>query len=528
LLTDLLVLQNPRLDHVIQGLGCEGAELSKPYWAILRRHNLIRTAEEEEHRRFTAAPPVAAAELESAFATSVRRLLCACVRACPKTDGIAVNFVQAGQLHLQLFYSEEERLHERWLSLPGAIEELGLPEDLVEADVVFHAVKRLFADALEQLPREEFVEEDDPRTAEWRRKLEVSLAEQRLLNFLGMGDLRVDITIPDSERPGLLLKWDVDPRQDRKTMVEIQCHRASRCSHIRDSLLTAEDGPSPPILSPFVEALADTLAAARTDKMACIYLLDGDDNPLVLCWSYQSTYSEGHYKCYLEEGEEYFFILVMPTDPGSIVNVSIIASPARPMSPPRPPSVVSASPMSLDPEPRSPRADSLAEDSGADTDHEENDADSEDEGDNSDDSDYKEDGDDMDHEEDGADADNEENSDIASSGQVSPSPTPEPARVNGEGAPAEILPAREPAPATAAPVGSFGKLTNSLIPKILSRILTHQLVVLGSRLRVVDILTVDKDRWYEGRSSEGVRAVVGILTGEEVLPEERSKRPRVD
>jgi hypothetical protein len=77
-------------------------------------------------------------------------------------------------------------------------------------------------------------------------------------------------------------------------------------------------------------------------------------------------------------------------------------------------------------------------------------------------------------------------------------------------------------------VGSFGKLTNSLIPKILPRILTHQLGVLGSRLRVVDILTVDKDRWYEGRSSEGVRAVVGILTGEEVLPEERRKRPRVD
>ena len=182
-----------------------------------------------------------AATLEPAFATSVHRLLCACVRACPKTNGIAINFVQAGQLHLQLFYSEEERLfraHERWLSVRGAIEELGLPDDLIEVDVVFHTVKRLFADALEQMPREVFVE-DDVRTGEWRRKLEVSRAEQRLLNYLRMGDLRID-TVP--KRPGLHLRWDVDSRQSFDTSVEIHCHRASRCAHLRDSLLTAEDG----------------------------------------------------------------------------------------------------------------------------------------------------------------------------------------------------------------------------------------------------------------------------------------------
>ncbi len=239
---DFLFQKNPRLDHIIQGLGCEGTELTNAYWAILRRHDLIHTAEEEEYRRFTAAPPVTAAALESAFATSVQRLLCACVRACPKTNGIAINFVQAGQLHLQLFYSEEERLfraHERWLSVRGAIDELGLPDDLMELDVVFHTVKRLFAEALEQMPREVFVEEDDVRTGEWRRKLEVSRAEQRLLNYLRMGNLRVD-TVP--KRHGLHLRWDFDSRQSFDTGIEVQCHRASRCSHLRGSLLTAEDG----------------------------------------------------------------------------------------------------------------------------------------------------------------------------------------------------------------------------------------------------------------------------------------------
>ncbi|KAL2132429.1 hypothetical protein VTI74DRAFT_3798 [Chaetomium olivicolor] len=401
--TDFLVLKNPRLDHIIQGLGCEGAELTNAYWTILRQRNLVHTAEEEEYRRFTAAPPVTAAELDSAFAMLVRRLFSACVRACPKTNGIAVNFVKAGQLHLQLFYSEAERLlrvHDRWLSARGAIEELGLPDDLVEADIVFHTVKTLFADALEQLPREVFVE-DNSKTAEWRKKLEVSRAEQRLLNYWRMGDLIVD-TVPG---PGLHLRWDVDPRQSFDTSVEIQCHRASQCSHLWDSLLIAED--------------------ARTDKMTCIAVWDEDDseqrtgqagltNPrLPPCRSYRYSYSRGeHYEYNLEEGEEYFFVLVMPTDPGSFIE-------------------------------------------------------------------------------------------------------PELARINGNPPLAEVLSAEtEPSvvdasalATTTAPAGSFA---------------------LGPRLRTLDIFQIDRERWYEARSSENVQAVIGILSGEKFLSAETRKRPRMD
>jgi len=164
------------------------------------------------------------------------------MRACPKTNGIAINFVQAGQLHLQLFYSKEERLfrvHERWLSVGGAIEELGLPDGLIEADVVFHAVKRLFADALEQMPSEVFAEEDNVRTREWRRKLEANRAELRLLNYLCMRKLHIKVT---RKHTALRLTWDFDSRPNFNTGLEIQCHRASRCSHLRDRLLTAEEG----------------------------------------------------------------------------------------------------------------------------------------------------------------------------------------------------------------------------------------------------------------------------------------------
>lgn len=173
---------------------------------------------------------------------AVCRLLRACMQACPKTNGMAISFVQAGQLHLQLFFSEAERLfriHERWLSIDGAIRELGLPDDLVEADITFHTVKRLLADALEQLPRGVFLEENNARTAEWRRKLEISRAEQRLLDYLRLGDLSIDVILG---RPELCLRWTVHSRWNFDTGVEIQCHRASRCSYLRDILLIAEDG----------------------------------------------------------------------------------------------------------------------------------------------------------------------------------------------------------------------------------------------------------------------------------------------
>jgi hypothetical protein len=234
--------KDPRLEYIIEGLGCEAVQLTKTFWNSLREYGLIRTAEEEECRRFTAAPPVAATG--TAFAKSVRRLLRACMRACPQTKDMDISFVQAGQLHLQLFFSADERLirvHGRWLSVDGANMEMGLADDLVEVDILYHTVKRLFADTLEQLPRESFVDEEDhARTAEWRRKLEISRAEQRLMSHLRIGD--PDITVQDQDEPGLCATWVEDPRWNHNTTVEIQCHRASRCSYLRDSPLIAEDG----------------------------------------------------------------------------------------------------------------------------------------------------------------------------------------------------------------------------------------------------------------------------------------------
>ncbi|KXX81537.1 hypothetical protein MMYC01_202498 [Madurella mycetomatis] len=303
--------KNPRLDSVIQGLGCEGVELTNMYWAILRRYKLIRTAEEEERRRFTAAPLVTVSK--STFATSVYRLFRACLRACPTTKDMAINFVQAGQLRLQLFFSEAERLflvHDRWLSVDGAIMELGLPDGLMEADIIFHTVKRLFADALEQLPSDVFPE-DNSKMADGGRELEIKRAEQRLLSHLLLNSSTVHTIL---SRPALSLNWVVTSPQQN---FEVQCHKASRCAYLWDSLLTAED--------------------ARSDKMPCI-APKGEDSPeqrtdqnksvipsVPTCRVCRSGHSEGwHYEYGLEEDEEYFFVLVTPSDPTSFVGLSSV------------------------------------------------------------------------------------------------------------------------------------------------------------------------------------------------------------
>ncbi len=299
-------------------------------------------------------------------------LFAACLSACPKTNDLDFGFVQARQLHLQLFYSESERLfrvHERWLSVRGAIEELGLPDDLTEADTIFHTVKSLFADALCQLPRDVFVEaEDNSRTPEWRRRMEVIRAEQRLLNYLRMGDLTVD-GIPG----GLRVRWTLDYQQTVNSAVEVQCHLASHCNYRLGCVPTADQGSSS--FAPFSSIFSvnhpqlTMFVAVSAREMSCIALPhdtpedseqhidnDGSSDALIRTCRVRryTTHAKGeHYEHDLNADEEYFFMLVMPTDPGSFVVVSSVVkvppreTPPPPPPPPRSPSVEVVSSSSL-------------------------------------------------------------------------------------------------------------------------------------------------------------------------------------
>lgn len=205
------------------------------------RFGLLRTAEAEEYRRFTAAP--IGSIPATRYAIVMSNLLRACLHACHKTSGKAIRFVQAGQLHLALYLTDNEfRVHDRWLDGVGAVEELGLPEDCVASDTIFHTVKTLFSEALKQLPPQVFLQDDGRQMpVERRRNLERTRTEQRLLDYFRLSNLVV-------ERPNNCcesnfgVKWTVDPRKLLSCEVEIQCHRAACLPRIHKSIYIAEDG----------------------------------------------------------------------------------------------------------------------------------------------------------------------------------------------------------------------------------------------------------------------------------------------
>ena len=47
------------ISHIIHGLGCESVELNTRCLSAMRRHGLLRPAEDEEVRRFTEAEETA-------------------------------------------------------------------------------------------------------------------------------------------------------------------------------------------------------------------------------------------------------------------------------------------------------------------------------------------------------------------------------------------------------------------------------------------------------------------------------------
>lgn len=77
--------------------------------------------------------------------------------------------------------------------------------------------------------------------------------------------------------------------------------------------------------------------------------------------------------------------------------------------------------------------------------------------------------------------------------------------------------------------GTFCKSSPAGLP-LAYYMLTHGFPALGPRLETLEILelALARDRWYKALNSDDVQAVIGIVKGEKVLPEESRKRRRVD
>lgn len=197
---------------------------------------------DEERQRFASAAPVMV--VPAGFAASLSRLLRACLRACPATNWLTIRFVQAGPLHLQLSLDLGQqvlRIHERWLSADGSARELGLGPALPHAHLLFHAAKRLFRGALQQLPPT--LEQLLPpvaspgslahRSDESRRR-ELCHAEQHLLSDLCLQP----VTVSEAGAGALSLRW---ARGHANAIFEIQCHKA-RCAGVLEDKLISRDG----------------------------------------------------------------------------------------------------------------------------------------------------------------------------------------------------------------------------------------------------------------------------------------------
>lgn len=223
-------------------MGRKPFELTDGLWEILVQYGLVHTAEEEGRQRYENAPTTQVPN--TSFATSMHRLLRACLRACPQTSTMSVEFVDAGEIYLDIFVSKAElltRIHQRWLRMDFAIAELGLVGDVSEAETVALTVKRLFGDVLNHLPREAFRQPDNSRLPESLLKQEYHRAEQRLAKYQ-LTEARI-IDTSNGENSDYAVKWAVNnSRQGDESKLEIHFHQVSTCAAFRLEHFIAADG----------------------------------------------------------------------------------------------------------------------------------------------------------------------------------------------------------------------------------------------------------------------------------------------
>jgi hypothetical protein len=278
-----------RVQQIIRGLGKEPAVLPKKYWDIMWQHALLRTAEEEEKRQFMRRPVLDDIP-DTFFSGSVRRILSACLRACPYSLPLSKTFcfVQAGELELDLYLATEDsnktpRIHDRWLFYDKATAELGLEETSPRTDVIFHTVKRLFSSVLQQLLCQS---KDSPA-----RRRECTLAEQRVLEYLRWTHAKVSISC---QARGLVLLSPINDVHSGAKL-EIHCHRGSQCIRQYGNVLLAHEARSVASLECFKANQHPCLSFSVDFKNASGYEVKG-----------------------FEVGVEYFLMFV-PEDPMSFV-----------------------------------------------------------------------------------------------------------------------------------------------------------------------------------------------------------------
>ncbi|OTB06912.1 hypothetical protein M426DRAFT_257953 [Hypoxylon sp. CI-4A] len=229
--------QNTRFDEIIQGLNREPFELKEEYWRILKGEGL-RTAGEEEQKQFLAAQSVPPSE--DSFSKGIFRLIQAGLRSCNQTKSMAVQFVEAGGLQLDSFYAQSQNLfkvHEKWLTIEGVSDRLGTFGTIPMASILYTASRQLLEYAMLQVPLNRFVASNGhpPR---WSQQRAIRKSSQRILEYIQIHENLVYEIERHQNYDTHAVKWNINTGWVHQSLVRIQFHRESSCSHIKNLLLT--------------------------------------------------------------------------------------------------------------------------------------------------------------------------------------------------------------------------------------------------------------------------------------------------
>ncbi|KAI1807934.1 hypothetical protein F4811DRAFT_376039 [Daldinia bambusicola] len=284
--------QNIRFDQIVEGLGRQPLEIKESYWSILASCG-FRTAEEEEQKIFLPAESIYIPA--TYFARSLYRLLRALLEACPQTADATVVFVKAGSVGLGSFYSHSQRLfkvHEKWVTVEGARLGLGFFTYIPESSLLFNSAKRLFADAITQVPVHLF-----PRgqhSLYWCQKQAISQGDQRLLEYTQIKQ-DLDYMVKREENSDtLLVWWESSTGWARNVPVSVHFHLESTCSHLKSRLTSGK----------------------VQSRMVCTM---SPDSPRGNCAVRTVPFDTGFCSLQVKKGVRYFIMLANQSDPSSFL-----------------------------------------------------------------------------------------------------------------------------------------------------------------------------------------------------------------
>ncbi|KAM5369264.1 hypothetical protein ACJZ2D_009085 [Fusarium nematophilum] len=302
--------ENPELETIIRGLGREPFELQDSYWSILDTHSMVRTAHDEETRRFLASEH-SSLNPGDAFHQQLDRAVRACLRACPQTDTLDIHFVKAGQLSLRAVYVEAEglvKIHDGWLSRQDAAQELGLSDGVLKEDVLFHVSRWLVGCVFSQIPADRF-DGDDIQAKSRHKKQELNMASQRLFRYSWEARGCQPAPYPNGASSLGFSSWSTFEEREH---FEIQLHQASTCSRLRSCLLSQDvHNQDIKCLSTGNSTSSTSRGRDRTTK-TCYRLTIRGGSPLLLHKAFPD----------LASGVRYFAIISKPSKPSSMVVVT--------------------------------------------------------------------------------------------------------------------------------------------------------------------------------------------------------------